>query len=180
MLRLFVALQLPQEVRARLTGLMGGVPGARWQTDDQLHLTLRFIGEVHEDQAEDIDSALQQVRLAPFDVAVQGVGLFGTLKKPRILWAGLSPADPLVQLNQKIEGALGRAGVPPAERKYMPHITLARFKGPVHRLDRFLSDYGDLFIPPWRVDHMTLFESHLAHTGAIYHPLAHYPEQDDG
>ena len=178
MLRLFVGLQLPVEVRTRLMTLMGGVPGARWQADEQLHLTLRFIGEVSEDKAEDIDSALQTIRVAPFDVAVQGVGLFGTLKKPRALWAGVTPADPLVQLNQKIDTAVVRAGVPPEERKYTPHITLARFKGPVYRLDRFLADYGHLSVPAWPVDHFTLFESHLAHTGAIYHPLAHYPDQN--
>ena len=180
MLRLFVGLELPEQVRSRLTAMMGGVQGARWQTDEQLHLTLRFIGEVSENQAEDIDSALQGIRFAPFDVAVQGAGVFGKEgKRPRALWAGVDPASPLVQLNQKIDTALVRTGIPPEERKYIPHITLARFKGQVHRLDRFLHAYSDIATLPWTVDHMTLFQSHLAHTGAIYQVLARYPDRHD-
>ena len=158
---------------------MGGVPGARWQTEEQLHLTLRFIGEVSEHKAEDIDSALQIARFEPFDVSLRGVGLFGTPRQPRSLWAGIENEAPLLQLNQKIESALVRAGLAPEERKYTPHVTLARFKGRVSRLDRFLVDCSDLTIPPWTVDHVTLFQSHLARTGAIYQVVAEYPDRLD-
>lgn len=179
MLRLFVALPLPFEVRERLTGLMGGVHGARWQTDAQLHMTLRFIGEVDEARAEDIDSALQAVQFTPFQAQLQGVGLFGDTRKPRMLWAGVGPEAPLAHLAQKIETALVRIGLPAETRKFLPHITLSRFKGPSGRLDRFLAEYDQLWSPPWTVDRFTLYRSHLAHSGAIYDPLASYPDDEE-
>ena len=77
MLRLFVGLSLPEEVRERLLGVMGGVQGARWQNDEQLHLTLRVIGEVSEDQAEDIDATLSGILFRPFELALNGAGTFG-------------------------------------------------------------------------------------------------------
>lgn len=179
MLRLFVALQLPPEIRARLTGLMGGVNGARWQTDQQLHLTLRFIGEVDEARAEDIDSALRAVTFTPFQVSLQGAGLFGDIRKPRMLWAGVGPDAPLAHLAQKIETAMVRIGLPAEQRKFTPHVTLARFKGPGGRVDRFLAAHDQLWSAPWTVERFTLFRSHLAHSGAIYEPLATYPDEDD-
>ena len=182
MLRLFVALQLPIEVRERLTGLMGGVHGARWQTDQQLHMTLRFIGEVDETKAEDIDSALRAVSFTPFQASLHGAGLFGSMQKPRMLWAGVGPEAPLAHLAQKIETALVRIGLPAETRKFLPHITLARFKGPSGRVERFLADHDQLWSPPWTVERFTLFRSHLAHSGAIYEQLATYPDeagQDD-
>lgn len=179
MLRLFVALQLPPEIRARLTGLMGGVNGARWQTDQQLHMTLRFIGEVDEARAEDIDSALRAVSFTPFQVSLQGAGLFGDIRKPRMLWAGVGPEAPLAHLAQKIETAMVRIGLPAEQRKFTPHVTLARFKGPSGRVDRFLAANDQLWSPPWTVERFTLFRSHLAHSGAIYEPLATYPDEDD-
>ncbi|MEN3975631.1 RNA 2',3'-cyclic phosphodiesterase [Emcibacter sp. SYSU 3D8] len=178
MLRLFVALPLPPEVRSRLIGLMGGVNGARWQTDDQLHLTLRFIGEVDEARAEDIDSALRAINFAPFQVSLQGTGLFGDIRKPRMLWAGVGPEAPLAHLAQKIDTAMVRIGLPAEQRKFMPHVTLARFKGPSGRVDRFLAAHDQLWSQPWNVARFTLFRSHLAHSGAIYEALATYPDED--
>jgi 2'-5' RNA ligase len=179
MLRLFVALELPIEVRERLRAVMGGVHGARWQTDQQLHMTLRFIGEVDEAKAEDIDSALRAISFSPFQVSLHGAGLFGTMHKPRMLWAGAAPEAPLAHLSQKIETALVRIGLPAETRKFTPHITLARFKGPSGRVERFLADHDQLWSPPWTVERFTLFRSHLAHSGAIYEPLAAYPDEHD-
>ncbi len=180
MLRLFVALPLPPEIRARLLGLMGGVNGARWQTEQQLHLTLRFIGEVDEARAEDIDSALGAISFQPFEVSLQGAGLFGDLRKPRMLWIGVGPETPLAHLAQKIDTAMVRMGLPADSRKFTPHITVARFKGATGRVDRFLAANDQLFSAPWTVERFTLFRSHLAHSGAIYEPLATYPEEHDG
>jgi 2'-5' RNA ligase len=178
MLRLFVALQLPAAVRERLMGLMGGVSGARWQSDQQLHLTLRFIGEVDETRAEDIDSALRAVQFAPFQVALAGVGLFGDTRKPRALWAGVGPEAPLAHLAQKIETAMVRIGLPAEPRKFLPHVTLARFGGKAARIERFLAAHDRLWSPAWTVERFTLFRSHLAHSGAIYEPLASYPQEE--
>lgn len=176
MMRLFVGIELPEEVRSTLTSLMGGVDGARWQTADQLHLTLRFIGNVPEDTARDIDLALGHIRVDPIDVRIKGVGVFGTDRKPRALWAGVAPEAPLGQLHQRIESALVRSGLPPEPRKFKAHVTLARFKNRPARLERFLSLNGGLESPPWVAQDFTLFRSYLASSGAIYEPLAQYPD----
>jgi 2'-5' RNA ligase len=178
MLRLFVGLELPPLIRERLLGQMGGIPGARWQTDDQLHLTLRFIGNVEEHLANDIDLALQGVDFTPFTLGLDGTGLFGTLKKPRLVWAGVSPTAPLVALERKLEAALVRVGLPAETRKYSPHITLARLDRNANRIDRFLEASGDLTSQHWPVDHFTLFRSHLGHNGAHYEVLERYPPPD--
>ncbi|MFN3233239.1 MAG: RNA 2',3'-cyclic phosphodiesterase [Alphaproteobacteria bacterium] len=180
MLRLFVGLSLPAEIRLRLMGVMGGVSGARWQTEDQLHLTLRFIGEVSEDRAEDIDSALDRLHFEPFDLTLRGLGTFGNDRKTRALWAGVSPEGPVADLAQKVEQAVVRTGLPPETRRYSPHITLARFRNGKVRLDRVMAAGGDLMSTPWTVDRFHLYRSHLAHTGAAYEILASYPDGPDG
>ena len=124
---------------------------------------------------DDVDLALQGVDFTPFTLALNGTGLFGTLKKPRLVWAGVAPTAPLVALERKLEAALTRIGLPAETRKYSPHITLARLDRNASRLDRFLEASGSLTSQDWSVDHFTLFRSHLGHTGAHYEVLARYP-----
>ena len=126
MIRLFVALRPPPAIREALADLQEGVPGARWQDDDQLHLTLRFVGEVERPQAEDLAAALAQVHAPAPHVALAGVGSFGARGRADTLWAGLAPAAPLHHLHAKVEQACARAGLPAERRAYAPHITLAR------------------------------------------------------
>ncbi|MFQ5535076.1 MAG: RNA 2',3'-cyclic phosphodiesterase [Sphingomonadales bacterium] len=169
MIRLFVGIELPETVKERLLALGGGVPGARWQTDAQLHLTLRFIGEVDGARCNDIHSALGEIRAKPFVVAIKGVGLFGKLTNPRILWAGIEPDEPVIRLHEKIKKALTGIGLPPEERKYRPHVTLARFRhsGP-DRVRAFLEQNDALALPAFEVRNFALFSSFLSHGGAIY------------
>src|SRR5205823_13507748 len=104
MIRLFVAAELPESIRERLLSLQGGVPGARWSNSEQLHLTLRFIGEVAENVGHDIDDALATIRAPSFTLELSGVGEFGG-KNPRALWAGVKNNDALLHLQRKIETA---------------------------------------------------------------------------
>jgi 2'-5' RNA ligase len=175
MLRLFVGLSLPKEVRKILLSRMGGVPDARWQDDRQLHLTLRFLGNVKENQATDIDLALRGLPFEPFELQLEGTGLFGTLRKPRMIWAGVDPIAPLVAIQRKIEAVVTRAGLPTETRKYTPHITMARCNRQASRIDRFLDETADLRSPPWTVDHFVMFRSHLGHKAAHYQAIARYP-----
>src|SRR5438067_5683754 len=124
--RLFVAIRPPPAVRAHLLALMGGVGGARWQGDEQLHLTLRFIGEVDRHRAADIDAALAGIVHPPFEAAIDGVGSFERRGAPAALWAGVAPQEPLRTLHKKVDQAIVRTGLPPEGRAYLPHITLAR------------------------------------------------------
>jgi len=109
--RLFVALRPPPEIRAQLAATMDGVAHARWQDDDQLHLTLRFIGEVERPLAEDIAAALAQVHAEAPVVALAGVGRFERRGATTALWAGLSPHPALAALHRKVDQACIRAGL---------------------------------------------------------------------
>lgn len=174
--RLFVGVELPERVKTHLLMLMGGLDGTRWQAEHQLHLTLRFIGEVPAEQAEDIRSVLSTVSGAPFDVTLEGMGTFGKLRQPRTLWLGVQDADPLKHLHEKIDQALVRAGLPPEQRKFKPHVTLARFRKPSFgKLDAYLERHAGVSVPGFTVTRFTLFESHLCTDGARYDPVEIYP-----
>ena len=122
MIRLFVAIRPPAEIRARLLAAMGGVRGARWQSEEQLHLTLRFIGEVDRHRAEDVDAVLAGVRQPGFEIALDGLGAFERRGEPTALWAGVSPQEPLRALHKKVDQAIARTGLAPERRVYTPHI----------------------------------------------------------
>jgi 2'-5' RNA ligase len=171
--RLFVAIRPPRPIRERLLDLMEGDRDLRWQSDEQLHLTLRFIGEVERPIAEDIAAALVQIRFPRFSLALDGVGRF---EKHRhgALWAGVQPRHQLNFLAAKVERACQSAGIDPERRAYHPHITLARWKGRAPAIDRFLEQNGGLVSDPWPVDEFILYESRLGHEGAHYEPVATY------
>jgi 2'-5' RNA ligase len=175
MIRLFVALELPEAVCERLTQLQGGVPGARWMTEDQMHLTLRFIGEVDENVAHDIDDTLVGLTAPGFMLELAGTGEFGG-KIPRALWAGVRPNEALLHLQKKIETALQRIGLEPEPRKFSPHVTLARLRNaPREKVMAFLSHHGLFSSGPFPVDHFVLFSSHQGSGGSVYHPERVYP-----
>ncbi|MCW4462878.1 RNA 2',3'-cyclic phosphodiesterase [Sphingomonas sp. BT-65] len=173
--RLFVALRPPRAIRERLLGVMGGVPGARWQGDDQLHLTLRFIGEVGTHEAEDVAAALGSVRHAPLELRLEGCGMFDSRGRPNALWAGVAPREPLAALHRKVDQAIVRAGLEPERRAYLPHITLARMSGAAGPIDRWLADHAALASEPFALEAMTLYQSHLGAGGASYEPVMRYP-----
>ena len=175
MQRLFVAIQPPLAVRERLLAAMGGVINARWQSDEQLHLTLRFIGEVDEGVASDIDAALARIRAPRFDVTLAGIGHFGG-DAPRLLWVGVESNAALFHLRDKIEAALIRAGLAPETRRYSPHVTLARLKQ-VATLDvqEFMQANALFRAAPFPVERFTLIASYPTKSGAIYEDQAEYP-----
>jgi 2'-5' RNA ligase len=172
--RLFVAIRPPPPVRAQLLASMGGVGGARWQSDDQLHLTLRFIGEVDRHQAEDVHAALGTVFHPPFEIALAGVGSFEQRGEPAALWAGVAPQEPLKILHKKVDQAIARAGLEPERRAYVPHITLARLPRGAGTVGAFLESAGRLAGPPFRIEDFRLYESSLTPEGARYSVVEHY------
>lgn len=172
--RLFVAFALPAAIRTRLIAMMGGIPGARWQDDAQLHLTLRFIGSVDRHAAEEIALALSRVHASPIEIALSGVGQFETRGRPNAVWAGVSPHGELAALHRKIDQALVRAGQEPERRAYLPHITLARMNAASGAADRFLEAQAGLASPPFTLEHFALFESHLGGEGASYEVVDRY------
>lgn len=173
--RLFVAIRPPRDIRAQLLGLMDGVHHARWQSDEHLHLTLRFIGEVDRQMAEDIAAALGTVHDRSFSVALDGIGQFDRRGRIDTLWAGVRPHEALARLHRKVDQALIRIGLPPEGRAYLPHITLARFGSRVGPLDSFVAAHGGLASAPWPVSDFRLYQSHLGHVSAEYECMARYP-----
>ncbi|MFN4097875.1 MAG: RNA 2',3'-cyclic phosphodiesterase [Sphingomonas sp.] len=172
--RLFVALRPPIAIRDHLIDLMDGVEGARWQDDDQLHITLRFIGEVDSRTAEDVATALSAIRFDLPPLRLNGCGTFETKGRPNALWAGVAPRDPLAALHKKVDRAMIAIGLEPEHRAYVPHITLARLAGSAGPVDSFLARHAALTSPEFMIAHMTLYESRLGHGGASYAPVERY------
>lgn len=173
--RLFVALRPPPPIRDLLIDLMDGIEGARWQEDDQLHLTLRYIGEVDSRMAEDVATALSTIRADLPPLRIQGCGMFDSKGHPNAIWAGAAPRDPLAALHRKIDRALVRTGLEPEHRAYLPHITLARLARSAGPVDAFLARHAALTSPEFSVTHMALYESRLGASGSSYEPVARYP-----
>lgn len=175
MLRLFVGLGLPETHRDALSMLERGIPGARWVEADNYHVTLRFVGEVSESDADDVHTALSALSFDAFAMSLVGVGHFGKLRKARSLWVGIEPVDPVRHLQAKIESAIVRAGFPREERRFRPHVTLARIKGETgHHLANFLSEHGDFRTPAFDVSSFHLFRSQLTRSGPVYETLWTY------
>ncbi|MBT5110335.1 MAG: RNA 2',3'-cyclic phosphodiesterase [Rhodospirillaceae bacterium] len=179
MIRLFAAIPIPEDIRSRLYDLRGGVSGAKWVARENYHLSLRFIGEVDQGVARDIDAALFRVRAPAFSVELSGVGYFGKGAKARILWAGVAACDALGHLQSKIEVALMGAGLTEEHRKYAPHVTMARLKRPDGaRLDAYVGNHAGFHTGPIPVDRFVLYSSFLSRSGAIYTPEAEYGLSD--
>jgi 2'-5' RNA ligase len=177
MIRLFVALRPPPAIRQSLLDIMEGVPSARWQDDEQLHVTLRFIGDVERPVAEDIAVALSQVAAPAPSVSLAGVGRFEKRGRADTLWVGVTPHEALAALHRKVDQACSRAGLDPEHRAYLPHITVARLPrsagvGPA--IDGWLADHAGLVCAPFPLTHLILYQSHLGRDGATYEPVARW------
>ena len=172
--RLFVAIRPPEHIRDLLIDAMDDSPEFRWQDEEQLHLTLRFVGEVERPVADDLAGSLGGVRAGRFTARVNGVGRFEQ-RSGGALWAGVEPKEPLAALAAKVERVCQSAGLAPERRAYHPHITLARWKGRRTReLDSFLQRKRGLVSDPWEIDRFILFESRLSRHGAHYEEVASY------
>lgn len=172
--RLFVAIRPPRAMRERLLRLMGGVAHARWQRDDQLHLTLRFIGEVDRHRAEDVAAALGTVHHPRFALALDGVGQFERKGRIDSLWVGVSPQEPSRQLHNKIDQTLSRVGLEPDTRAFLPHITIARFGRAAGPVGGLLSEAGGISSEPFAIAEFCLYESAMGHEGSVYTIVERY------
>ena len=173
--RLFVAIRPPEDIRDALIDLMDGVDNARWQDEDQLHLTLRYAGEVDAHRADDLAEALSRLKVEPFELAINGVGVFEKKGVVHTLWAGIVPSEPLLRLERKVERACTSVGIAPETRKFSPHVTLARLNASCGPSAPFLARHAGLSLGPWRVDDYILYESHLRPQGSLYEPVVTYP-----
>jgi len=172
--RLFVAIRPPEAVCDLLIDIMEESADLNWASDENLHLTLRFIGEVERPLADDIAEALRRIRSDSFDLRIAGIGTFNR-RSGGALWAAVAPKEPVAALAAKVDRACVAAGLQPERRAFHPHIALARWRGRrTSELERVLSSNGALASEPFEVTGFTLFESHLSRHGAHYQAVAHY------
>ena len=175
-MRLFIAIEPPDDLRTALAGLMVDVPGARRVPTEQLHLTLAFLGEVEENTAGELIERLALVHTPLFQLGYSGTGCFPSRHRPRVLWAGLEPHPRLMQLAAGVHEAVLACGILQEERPFSPHITLARLKIPAAReIDTFLTMPQKPKFPPFPVREFILFQSRLNPHGAVHIPVRTFP-----
>jgi len=174
--RLFIAVDLPETIRKNLVAMSFGIPGAKWVSPEQLHLTVRFIGDVDGALFRDIKNILDEVNFTLFSLQLKGVGYFPPRGAPRVLWIGLEKSEPLQLLRKKIDSRLLQVRVEPEGRKFSPHITLARLKNsPVQKIANFLSGNGLFSQEPFMVEDFKLYSSILSPKGAYHRVERIYP-----
>jgi 2'-5' RNA ligase len=171
--RLFVAIRPPEDIRDILIDAMDKEAAFRWQSDEQLHLTLRFVGEVERPLGEDLAAALGTLRSPAFELRLSGLGFFDR-KNGGALWAGVEPKEPVRALAARIERLCQSVGLAPERRTLIPHITIARWTGKRSREARDFLAGRTIASPPFSVEAITLFESHLTHHGAHYEEVANF------
>ncbi len=173
--RLFTALEVPDDVAEALSTYRGGLSGARWIDVENYHVTLRFLGDIDEEVAQEAAYLLGQVRRAPFDVTIEGLDAFGG-ERPRSLIARIAPSPAIVELQAEHERLMRRAGLPSEKRKFSPHVTLARLRD---ASPRAVADYLGLRGGPpgltFRADQFVIYSSRDSVGGGPYVLEAAYP-----
>lgn len=175
--RLFVAIDFPQIVKAQLESACGGIRDVRWVSPSQMHLTLRFIGDVDVARFEQVKTALQSVRFEAHTITLKGVGHFPAQGMPRVLWAGVEGAGVLKRLARDIDRVLVGLGFEPDRKGLSPHVTLARLKYPLPagELKQFYARNKHFEADVVTVESFALFSSVLSPDGAVYVEEAVYP-----
>lgn len=175
--RLFLSIAVPDAVRSALIALTDPAPGLNWVPPAQLHLTLRFLGDVPEAMIEPLCARLAAVRVAPFILPVETVGSFPPRAPARVLWIGTGAGHPrLFQLRQRVDDAVLAAGLRPDLRTFHPHITLARVTEPgAESAERWLRRHRDAAAPPFRVAAFALYASELHPDGAVHTLKQRFP-----
>ena len=170
MLRLFAALPVPDDVAETLKRRQTGLPGAKWRTAEQLHVTLAFYGEVDERAADDLASELSRAGGGPFEIVLSGVGAFGDGHRAHAIWAGVEANDRLNVLAGRCRAAAERAGVTVERRDYRPHLTLAYLRPQTNPdgVGAWITGHNMLKSPPIRVDRFGLYSSVLSAHGSDY------------
>ena len=176
MIRLFAAIEVPREIGEALTRRQQGVPGARWRTPEQMHITLRFFGDMPESTACDVDTELSGVSGPPIELGLEGVGSFGEGRQLRAVWAGVSDSPELRQLAGRCEAAARRAGLEPETRAFKPHLTLAYLRrADPGRVGAWIQGHNLLKSPAFRADWFGLYSSWTSPQGSRYDLEREYP-----
>lgn len=184
MLRLFAAIEIPEPQRQRLAALRQPLPGAKWIEPENMHITLRFAGDIDNRTAEEFAGFLADISAVPFEITLSQLGVFGG-RDPRTIWAGVDGGEPLDSLQRATERAARSAGLPPDGRNHKPHVTVARLRGTrPEAVARFLGSRGAFMTEPFVVSRFVLFSSRPRVGGGPYvvedaFPLGGWDVEDD-
>jgi 2'-5' RNA ligase len=166
--RLFTAIEIPQPVALLLSLIQGGLPGARWIDRENLHITLRFVGDVETPVARELAYALERVKTAPFQLMLSGLDVFGGTK-PRSLFAAVERSETLNGLYAEQERICQQIGLSPEGRKFKPHVTLARLRGArTADIAKYLTGQGGFSSPLFDVGRFVLLSSRNSVGGGPY------------
>ena len=166
--RLFTGLEIPSDMRTRLSLLSAPMSGAKWVEAENLHLTLRFLGDIDGRTADEFIDSILSFMVEPFEMTLSGLGVFGN-QRPDVIWIGAEPKDVLGRLNQWHERAARAAGLEPDTRPFVPHVTLARLRGTrPHEVAHFLESRGKVELPAFRVSRLAIFSARPGTGGGPY------------
>lgn len=175
--RVFFGVEIPAEVKKRLLKLKSPVNGARWQSRNQLHMTLVFVGSVNDEDLETLSYAASLVAMPAFEVEVAGLAAFGRPEHPRNLWAGVGPEQPVAELYRRLSAQVAAAGFEAEHRAFKPHITVARFRKQAASIASLLEEHKDVRFGVLPVTEFVLFESTPGAGGSVYTVIERFPLQ---
>jgi 2'-5' RNA ligase len=188
--RLFIAIEVSAEVREAVARAQSELRSAinpravSWTRPDQFHLTLKFLGEVRQEDVTELEHALQTLcaSFPPFSLHAAGVGFFPTPDRPRVLWAAINAGDGggfLLNLHRAIETAAAPLATEKPENRFHAHITMGRarelFRCDMARVSRWGGDHAKTFFGEWCVEGIVLMQSRLSPEGAAHSVLARFP-----
>jgi len=176
--RLFTGLEMPADAVDALTGLRGGLPGARWIDPENYHLTLRFVGDVDNRTAHAVAEMLDGIERPVFSITLDGIGVFGG-RKPHSVFASVRPCAELTALQAEQERLMQKLGLPADSRKFAPHVTVARLRGvSPAAVASYIETRGGFYWGPIRVARFVLFSSRAGQGGGPYVVEEAYPLED--
>ncbi len=176
MIRLFTAISVPPEIGQGLLSRQTGIEGARWRPQGAFHITLKFIGDVQEPVAAELDEALAQIEAPALDLELSGAGHFGEGVDIHAVWAGVGENPALRQLAKANERAAREVGLKPESRLYTPHVTLAYLKRPaVAEVGAWVQAHNLLRSPSFRAASFGLYSSWRTSEGSAYRLEREYP-----
>jgi len=167
-LRLFFGLEIPESIKQRLLSIQAPVVGARWQSPEQLHLTLLFLGSVEKQQLPHIRNAARNLPVERFAGSVTGIDCFGRPEQPKNLWAGVQPVDRLTELHKALSQRLSLYGFGEEKRRFRPHITLSRFRREAGSVLDLLHAHKNFHAGDFTVDRFALYQSNQGEQGSVY------------
>lgn len=175
-MRLFIAIPLSKRVKQKLLDLQQPIDGIRWQSQEQMHLTLKFVGEVDKTTASELREELDNIVHPGFFMTIAGIGYFPEGGQPNVIWMGIKENRTLAELHQKVERACEEVGIAPEDRPYKAHITLGRAKNVSKRaVNSFINQHKKFAMPDVQINEFVLYQSKLHADGARHSRLQTFP-----